>query len=76
MTEHQFAAELTKLLDRDGLTLGPDARFREHQGWDSLCVLLTISFADEAYGKQLTGKQIASAQTVSDLWKILEGSSG
>jgi len=76
LDQHQFASTLTTALDRDGMLLEPETVFREAPGWDSLCVLITIALADEIYGKQLTGRQIATANTVTDLWRVLEGASG
>jgi acyl carrier protein len=72
MTEQEFAKAFTDALNRNELALSPESRFKEMAGWDSLCVLLTIAFADETYGKQLSGRQIAAARTVLDLWKLLE----
>lgn len=71
MTEQEFAKAFAEALNREGIELQPETRFREMAWWDSLCVLLTIVFADETYGRQLTGRQIAAAGTVSDLRKLL-----
>jgi len=73
MDKDEFARALTEALNRDGMELHPETAFRELAGWDSLCVLITIALADEAFDKMLTGRQIASANTVNDLWRILEG---
>ena len=76
MTAEEFASAFTEALNQEDVRLAPDSVFREAVQWDSLCVLLTIAFADEAYGKELSAKQIAATQTVSDLWKVLEGVDG
>lgn len=76
MTADEFAQAFTEALNQEDVRLSPDSVFREAVQWDSLCVLLTIAFADEAYGKEVSAKQIAGAQTVTDLWRLLEGTGG
>ena len=71
MTKEEFAAGLTAAVNINGVSLLPDTVFREVRGWDSLCSLLTIEFVDETFGQQLSGRQIASATTVADLWELV-----
>lgn len=72
MTADEFSKAFADALNQEGLELRPDSVFSELERWDSLCVLLTIAFADEQYGKALSGRQIAGARTVYDLWRLLE----
>lgn len=74
MTKDEFAQAFATALNREGIELWPDSVFSEMDFWDSLCVLMTIAFADEQYGKALSGRQIARARTVSDLHRLLEAS--
>ncbi len=72
MTEQEFAKAFEEALSLDGIELHPHSVFGELHFWDSLCVLLTIAFADETFGKSISGRQIATAKTVSDLWMLLD----
>jgi acyl carrier protein len=76
MTADEFAIALTHAISLPGVQLSPDTRFHEVDGWDSLCVLLTIGFADEQFGRTVSGRDIADARTVSDLWTLMAASHG
>ena len=46
--------------------------FKNLAEWDSLIALSVIALADEAYGVTLTGDDIRSANTVSDLFEKIK----
>ena len=72
MILEDFARAYAKALDKEDIHLEPESKIIDIDGWDSLCVLMTIAFADEEYEKQLSGQQIAETNTIRDLWSFLE----
>ena len=74
MTDQEFAKAFEEALNLNGIELHPHSVFGELHFWDSLCVLLTIVFADETFGKSISGRQIAAAKTVSDLRMLMDTS--
>ena len=76
MSKEEFAAGFTVAVNLEGVSFAPDTVFRQVRGWDSLCSLLAIEFVDETFGQQLSGRQIASATTVADLWEMVSAPRG
>jgi acyl carrier protein len=53
----------------DPSSINADTNFRELEDWDSLIALSLIAMADEEYNIKLTGDDIRSSKTVSDLFE-------
>ncbi len=49
-----------------------DTKFRELEEWSSLIALSIVAMADEEYGVALKGDDIRNAQTIEDLFKIVQ----
>lgn len=70
MDDKDLLAEVAEILEiEDDSAVTMDANLDE-LGWDSLCVLSFIGFADEK-GKTLTGDDLRDCQTVGDLRNLL-----
>jgi acyl carrier protein len=39
-------------------------------GWDSLAILLVLSFFEEKYGVSVSGQQVRACRTVADLYSL------
>lgn len=71
ITDEQLLAEVAEILEvEDESTVTMDASLDE-LGWDSLCVLSFIGFADEKLGKTISGDALRDCQTVGDLRNLL-----
>jgi acyl carrier protein len=46
-----------------------DLKYKDHPQWDSMAVLSVIAMVDEYYSKVLTGEEIETLETVSDLYQ-------
>lgn len=67
MTKADFLAQLDEILEYDAGTLTGDEVVKDLDGWDSLATLSFIAMVDEQLNLQLSGAQIAKAETVNDL---------
>ena len=56
----------------DVSTIEPATVFREIEEWDSLAALSTIAMADEEYGVTITNKDLKEAETIEELWQLIE----
>ena len=52
-------------------TLTPETKFRDLDEWSSLSVMVFIAFADENFDKQIGDTQIASCNTIQDLYNLV-----
>lgn len=57
--------------DTDLSTLTPETKFRELDDWSSLAALSLIAFADEEFGKELSGNDLRNAETLEDLFNLI-----
>jgi acyl carrier protein len=57
-------------------TLNAETEFKELSVWDSLNTLAVIAMADADFNVALSGQDIETSHTISDLWQILEGKKG
>ncbi len=53
-------------------TIKPESSFRELEGWSSMHALILIALIDNEYDILLTGEQLKNAQTVQDLFEIIQ----
>lgn len=58
--------------DTDLSVFTPETRYRELDEWSSLVALSVISMVDEEMDKQLTGSELRNADTIKDLFDLLQ----
>ena len=58
--------------DTDVSSLTPDTRFREIPEWSSLTALSIIAMIDEEYGVALKGDDVRLANTIKDLFDVVQ----
>ena len=57
--------------DTDVSKIQADTVFQELGEWSSLTTLGIIAFVKTEYGKNITGKEIRSCETVKDLFELI-----
>lgn len=50
----------------------PHGDFRDNDEWSSLVGLSIIAMIDEEYDKQITGADLRSCKTISELYNLVE----
>ena len=58
--------------DTDLSTIVAETKFRELDEWGSMSVLSLIAMADDEYGVELEPEDIRKAQTIQDLFNIIQ----
>ena len=58
--------------DTDVNTIKADTLYKELDEWNSLVALSVISMVDDEYGVALKGDDIRTAETIQDLFNIVE----
>ena len=58
--------------DADISSFTADTRFREIPEWSSLTALSIIAMIDEEYGVALKGDDVRSANTIKDLFDVVQ----
>lgn len=53
-------------------TLKPDTDYRSIKGWSSMHALIIIAFIDINFNITLTGADLRSTKTVSDLYNLVQ----
>lgn len=66
----QHFAEQFDEIPETGLT--KEVEFKQVEGWSSLTALSLIAMIDEEYGVVVGGHDIREANTIEDLYKIVE----
>lgn len=68
-----FLQNFAEILDdTDATLIVEDAIFRDLEEWDSLTALSLIAMADEEYSVKLTGDDIKSSTSLSDIFEIIK----
>lgn len=69
----EFVNKFSEVFDdaRD-LNLTPDTYFKELPEYSSLATLSIISFADENFDIVISGKEIREADTLQDLYDLIQ----
>jgi acyl carrier protein len=57
-------------------TLKPESKFREIFEWSSINALILIALVKTEYGVTMQAQDIASSNTIEDLYKIVESRAG
>lgn len=53
-------------------TLTPDTQYRSIESWSSMHALIIIAFFDSNFNIALTGADLKSAQSIRDLYAIVQ----
>ena len=70
--EH-FIKQFAEQFDETDLAdIHPDTYFQELEEWSSLTIMSIIAFIRTSYGKNVTGKEIRSCETVEDLYNLVK----
>jgi acyl carrier protein len=68
----KFVENLAAVYDEaDPTTVKPEIKFRDIEGYSSLVALSIIAMVDEEYNVKLKGDDIRKANTVEDLFNIV-----
>lgn len=57
--------------DMDASSLTPDTNFRDLDEWSSIAALSIIALADEEFDKEISGADIRNANTIKDLFDLM-----
>lgn len=72
MTAEEFIMKLAELMDTEAM-LELSTKLADVEDWDSLSMVSFFSFCNSTLSRKVTPEQIKSAQTVKDLFKLVEG---
>lgn len=53
-------------------SLKPEVKLREHFTWDSINALIFLAHVNVEYDVELTARELVKAETVNDLYKMVE----
>lgn len=68
----EFIEKFVEIFDDTEISaIKPETKFRDLEEWSSLSTLGLIALADEEYGVELNANDMKGAQTVEDLYKII-----
>jgi acyl carrier protein len=71
-----FLLQLDAVFDFEDGTIKPNDVFKELDGWDSLAALGLMTTISEEYHTTISNQEIQKAQTVADLWALIEQKTG
>ena len=72
MEINEFIANFADQFDEtDTSVFSPETKFRELDEWSSLVALSVMSMIDDEYDVQLTANEMRDAQTIQDLYNIV-----
>jgi acyl carrier protein len=73
MAIQKFIDDFISELDDDSIeTLDSDVEFRGLEAWDSLSALSIMAMLDDKYGVTLTAEEMRSANTLEELFALVE----
>lgn len=72
MTDKEKLASLEEIMELDADTLTPDTRLEDLEEWDSLSALSFVVLLSDEFSRQITGSEIRSLVTVSDMMNLME----
>ena len=68
----EFIEKFAEALDdMDVSALSPETNFRDLEEWSSLAALSLIAMVDEEFEKELSGADIRNANSIEDLFNII-----
>lgn len=72
MTNEEKITILEELMEVDEGTLTPETLLSNIEEWDSVSFLSFMAMMDEKFGKVVTGREIKTKETISDLMALME----
>ncbi len=73
LTLESFIAKLEEEIDTIPKgSLKPDTNYRDIKDWSSMHALIIIALADTDYNAVLTGNDLRSCNTVSELFNVIK----
>ena len=70
--DEKFLDLLSDVMDTES-ELTADTVLEDIEEWDSLSVVNFVVMAKTSYGKDIKGSEVKKAQTVADLFKLVQG---
>ena len=70
--DEKFLDLLSDVMDTES-ELTADTVLEDIEEWDSLSVVNFVVMAQTTYGKDLKGSEVKKAQTVADLFNLVQG---
>lgn len=71
MEINEFIEKFAEAIDVENVdVLTAETEFRDLDEWSSLSVMLLIAFYDEEFGKEISGQDIKSCNTLRDLCNL------
>ena len=68
----QFIEKFNEAVDfQEPVSLSADTALSDLQEWDSLAALGVIVMSNMEYGKTITGSDLASCNTIGDIYKLV-----
>ena len=72
MDINQFIANFAEQFEEmEPSDFSPETNFRDNDEWCSMLALSVMAMVDEEYDVQLTATEMRSAETIEDLFKII-----
>lgn len=73
MEKEKFLENVIEILEiEDASGINDSTRFRELDEWDSLNALSIISMVDEEFGITISKKEMKSAETLGELYNLIQ----
>ena len=74
MTLEEFVQRFAEEFDQTPAeSFQAGTKFKDLDEWSSLTALSIISMVDEEFDKQITGADLRKADTIEDLYNVIEG---
>jgi acyl carrier protein len=74
MKIHDFIIKISEQFEEtDPSIFSPNTKFKTLDEWSSMIALSIIAMCDDEFGKELSGEDIRSSETIQELFDILIG---
>jgi acyl carrier protein len=74
MKIHDFIIKISEQFEEtDPSIFSANTKFKTLDEWSSMIALSIIAMCDDEFGKELSGEDIRSSETIQDLFDILIG---
>lgn len=71
MDEKFFVEKIAEIAEVEVSEIKMSTELNELDAWDSLATLSFIVFVSDKLGKRISGQEIKKANTINDLWKLV-----
>jgi acyl carrier protein len=72
MGQENFLEQFIAQFDTEPTGVTMDTDFRDIDGWDSLTALSLISMIDDEYNVKLSGEELKSSKSITDIFNIVK----